>query len=318
MPSGNHTPVRKPAANPARKKRRLRGPVIRFRFSVLILIWLFSLLLCFGHYMYDRNYHPEKDVFVKKAVPSESSKTVPAENSEPVTPADSKAEPVSQAPAESQAAEESSGTVVPTKINPVPESAPQDASYLEKCAFFGDMTIHRFGEAGLLGAMNVYSSETLNLNNYDTEYITIGDGTTIRILSMANGAQCPIYLMFGTESLAAGKKADQIADKFSGLLYAIKSRAPSSNIYIMSIPPVAAAAEKAKPAVLNTEIDAYNSRLLELANQANVYYVDTNLALRSKQDGKLNAEYAEQDGIHLTAEAGRIILDYVLKHVPNA
>ena len=315
MPSGNQSPAKRPVnQNPNRKKRRRRGPVIRFRFGVLIFIWLFSLLICFGHYMYDRNFNPDKDVFVKKAPKAETSQTVP-ETSQPAAPAESKAEPVSQAPAESKAAEESSGVVIPTKINPVPESAPQAPAYLTKCAFLGDLTMHKFGEAGLLGSMNVYASEKINLNNYDTEYVIMGDGTTIRILSAMNSAKCPIYLMFGTESLATGRKADQVADKFSALVNALKSRAPATNIYILSIPPVTAAAEKLKPAVLNSEIDKYNSRLLEIANEANVYFVDTNTALRSDK-GQLDPKYAEEDGIHLNTAAGSILFDYILKHVP--
>ena len=323
MPVGNQTPVRKPAQNNSRKKRkRRRGPLIRFRFGILISIWIFSLLICFAHYMYDRNFNPDKDVFVKKTPKAETSVQTPETSKPAEEPVNSAAAPTAESKAEEQStpAEESSGVTIPGKINPVPESEPQTAEYLQLCAFLGEKTIHSFGEAGLLGTMNVYASDTLTLSNYDTEYVML-NGTTIRILSAINGAKCPIYLMFGTEQLAAGKKSDQVSDYFSALLYAVKSRAPSAEIFVLSIPPVTAAAEKPAdkktPAVLNSEIDNYNSKLLELANEANVYYVDTNTALRN-DSGRLDPQYAEEDGIHLTADAGRIVLDYILKHVPNA
>lgn len=319
MPSSGHQPqTRKPLSSTGRKKRRkLRGPVLQFRLGVLILIWILSPILCFGLYMYQRNIHPEReDIFVSRssAEPGSVSQAEPAGESS--LPEDSGAEVSAPADESSAAEDDSSQVVIQAKINPVPESAPRSSDYFNGCAFLGDVNTYRFWEAGLLQKKNVYASEALTLDNYEKEYVVLEDETTIRILSMITGAQCRIYLMFGTESLAAGKKPDQVYDSFSTLLYSVKSRAPASDIFILSLPPVTAAAEKAKNPMTNSDVDAYNSKLLELAKEANVYFVDTNTALKSAVDGKLPAQYAEQDGIHLTAEAGRLMLDYILAHVP--
>ena len=71
MPSANYKKSRKPATKSKRSKQKRkkvhRGPVMRFRLSQLILIWIMSLIFCFGAYIYNRNFHPEKDVFVKSA-----------------------------------------------------------------------------------------------------------------------------------------------------------------------------------------------------------------------------------------------------------
>ena len=322
MSADNSSPVRRTQSGNARRrgKRRRRGPAVRFRFGFLCFIWLASLIVCFGLYMYHRNVNPEKDVFISRpAEPESSSSAAPleplssaAENSKP-------ASPDSAAQQDSKPAEENSVAAVPTKINPVPDGLPvQDAAYLELCAFTGDATVNRLFEAGLIQKKNCYSSETLNLDNYRNEYIRLQDNTTIRVLSALSRAQCPIYLMFGTENLVNGRKPDQMTAHFSELLNSIIAGAPAAQVYVLSIPPVTAAAEKAKKgAVLNSDIDLFNSNLLELANQANVYFVDTNSALKNSK-GKLDPALAEQDGIHLKKEAGEIILDYILKHVPQA
>ena len=195
----------------------------------------------------------------------------------------------------------------------MPESVPQSAEYLTRCAFLGETNIFNLKQAGLLQEYNVYASETLNLSNYSKEYVML-DGTTIRILSAINSASCPIYLMFGTESLAK-QPPDQTADQFSVLLNSVIATAPEAEIFVLSIPPVTAAAEQGDKGIKNSDIDEYNSLLLEAANTANVYFVDVNTALKNN-DSKLDPAYALEDGIHLTTEAGAIMLNYVLSHVP--
>ena len=80
--------------------------------------------------------------------------------------------------------------------------------------------------------------------------------------------------------------------------------------------PVTQAAEKAEKQLLNSTIDKFNSLLLTIANDSNVYFVDTNTALKNN-DSRLDKDKAEEDGIHLNAEGERILLDYVLCHVPE-
>ena len=120
--------------------------------------------------------------------------------------------------------------------------------------------------------------------------------------------------MFGTDSLTE-KTPEEAADAFSSLLNAIKNAAPNADIFVLSVPPVTGAAETAEPALLNSSIDAYNSMLLSLANSANVYFVDSNTALKNNEN-KLDTANALEDGIHLNEGGAKKLLDYVLCHVP--
>jgi len=316
MPTRKYQPRKKPATRAKRskskKKQPRRGPVIRFKLGQLILLWILSLIICFGSYLYNRNFHPEKDVFVKSADSDTAEESSLIDDSALDTP-------VQDTPAENSAAETSAPEETPIvpdrpKINnPVPESAPQSPDYLAKCAFLGETNIYNLGQNHLLQPFCVYASETLTLTNYTKEYVML-EGTTIRILSAINSASCPIYLMFGTESLSS-QPADQTADQFSLLLSSVKAQAPETKIYVMSIPPVTDTAEKSETPLLNSVIDDYNSRLLRLAEEEDVYYIDINTALKDN-DGKLNPLYAEEDGIHLNLEGGKVLLNYVLNHIP--
>ena len=80
MPGGKKPTTKKPLPKSKRRKKQQkkhRGPLMRFRFGRLVLLWILSLIICFGTYIYNRNVHPEKDVFVRKAesdsAPDESS-----------------------------------------------------------------------------------------------------------------------------------------------------------------------------------------------------------------------------------------------------
>lgn len=315
MPGATNPKRKKPMPQSRRRKtkrkKQRRGPVMRFRLSQLILLWIMSLILCFGAYLFNRNFHPEKDVFLQKAEESsadvqEITESLPAEEEASQAAEESAAEP---APEES-----SEETPTTDKDNPVPESAPQSPDYLTKCAFLGEANIHNLGRNGLLQPYNVYASETLTLTNYLREYVML-DGTTIRIMSAINSADCPIYLMFGTESLTT-QGADETANQFDQLLNSAIATAPEAPIIVLSIPPVTAFAEvNGEHPIANSVIDDYNTRLLEIANKRDVYFVDVNTALKNNE-GKLAPEMAEEDGIHLNAQGGQALLNYVLNHVP--
>ena len=325
MPSGKRSSYRKAPLTRSKRRRASRkkvrrGPVMRFRFSRLILIWILSLILCFGAYLFNRNFHPEKDVFVKPAPGEESSvaaeEIIPEEPVEESVPEEIPAEETGEESGEETGEEsgEEAQTPQSTKENPVPEAEPRPQNYLARCAFVGETNVFNLGEDNLLQPYSVYASETLNLENYTKEYVLL-NGTTIRILSALRGAKCPIYLMFGTESLSK-QPADQTADQFSILVDSIVAAAPESIVFAMSIPPVTADAEKAaEDPIQNSVIDDYNSRLLELCKEKDIYFVDVNTALKNNE-GKLDGHLATEDGKHLSLEGGMALLNYVLSHVP--
>lgn len=292
--------------NPKKKSR----PLLRFRPGFIVFIWIFCFVACFAAYMISRNLHPElaENQPTASSVVENSVKDNNETSENPVQPEESSVAPVESTP------DESSQVVVSNKINPVPESAQQTTEYLAKAAFCGDATTYRFLTNGLLGADNVFASEALNLENYRSTYFDY-QGDKLLLLSILRAANCPIYLMFGTETLAS-ISPEQASAMFSDLVDNVKAVAPESKVFILSIPPVTASAEKLKKPILNSNIDIYNSKLLEIANTANVYFVDTNTALKNNE-GRLDTALAEDDGIHLNAEGQTKLINYILSHVPQ-
>ncbi|MBR5723715.1 MAG: hypothetical protein IKX57_08785, partial [Oscillospiraceae bacterium] len=134
MPSGRNSsyrkkPLTRSKRRKVRHKKQRRGPVMRFRFSRLILIWILSLIICFGAYLLSRNLHPDKDVFVKPAPGAEVSDSE-AENETPgqepeQTPETQESEAPAEEASEGEGAEGEEGgeseADQPTtnKINPV-------------------------------------------------------------------------------------------------------------------------------------------------------------------------------------------------------
>lgn len=305
MPQGasdNHNAQRESIKkNTASKKnrRRRRKPAVQFRLSMVVFIWLICLISCFAAYMIGQNLFPDD------STKPESSQ----QQSDSLQQDDDTAE----IPHTDSLTESSAAPSVSVKNNPVPAGTVMSADYLKKCAFLGDSNVFDMGQNALLDALNVYSSEALTLENYGNSYISV-NGSQLRLIGAVSGASCPIYLMFGTDSLADASPEDT-ADRFSVLLNAVKNAAPAADIFVLAAPPVTATAEFAETPVTNADIDAYNSMLLSIANSANVYFVDTNTALKNNES-KLDATFAAEDGIHLNKEGGRKLLDYVLCHVP--
>ena len=296
----------------AKSTKKRNRPILRFRFGFIVIIWIFCFLGCFLAYMISRNLHPELAKNNKTESSAEESSMIADEPADtPVLPSATESQADNQP---QEATEESSLVTVATKINPVPESEPQSADYLAKSAFFGDVNIYHLLTNGLLEADNVYAGETLNLENYQTEYFDY-KGTKLRMLSIMRQASCPVYLMFGTDTLAT-VSPEESASLFSDMVGKVKAAAPEATIYVLAVPPVTAAAEKLKKPILNSNIDTFNSKILEVANDANVYFVDTNTALKNN-NSRLDDSLADEDGIHLNAEGGRQLLNYVLSHVPQ-
>jgi len=279
-------PIRK-STTPIKHRRR-RRPAVVFRMSMLVFIWMICFISCFAAYMIGKNLFPEEAPKADSEVTASSRVTEESSSS-----ADSEA--------------------VRVKTNPVPKGTVMTSSYLTECAFLGDSVIYQMGKNGDLDKKNVYSADTLTLDTYKDTYVPVGS-SQVHFLSAINGAESPIYLMFGTDSLTE-KTPEEAADAFSSLLNAIKNAAPDADIFVLSVPPVTEAAETAEPALLNSSIDAYNSMLLSLANSANVYFVDSNTALKNNEN-KLDTANALEDGIHLNEGGAKKLLDYVLCHVP--
>ena len=96
----------------------------------------------------------------------------------------------------------------------------------------------------------------------------------------------------------------------------IKTKLQNSHIYIISITPVGTMKENIDTIengkVLNSEIDQFNNRLLDLADEKNVHYLNVNPELKD-ETGKLPDDVT-RDGMHFNLDTYKKFIEYILTH----
>lgn len=263
------------------------GPLIRFRFKVVFIIFIIVTVICFFIYMTGANLGDDKienNMFLSSDVSKTESvaENIPEETKE--------------------------------IINPVPLSEPLTETYFGKCAFVGDSITVGLSDYQLVPIKNVYAEIGMNIEkiNMDTIQTPFGQTTVLEGLKQAKPEN--IYIMLGSNGIAWLSVSDMIS-YYSEFVESVQQNLPDSNIYILSIPPVTAARESAEEEpILNSDIDKYNSELLKMADEKKIYYVDINTALKGN-DGKFPEENAAEDGMHFKKTTYSIMLDYILSHV---
>ena len=87
------------------------------------------------------------------------------------------------------------------------------------------------------------------------------------------------------------------------MLDELKSRLPDTLIYVQAVPPVQTKAVETRPGLEKSKVQAVNVRLAKLALEKGCSFLDLYGAM-ADENGDLNADYAESDGVHFTASSG--------------
>lgn len=265
-------------------------PVIRFRLKAAFLIAAVVFIACFVIYMAEANI---------------SSK----QQSEPGFSADSSAVLSDTTEAETMPHDENRKAL----INPVPASDPKSEAYFGKCMFVGDSISVGFSDYQFMSAKNVIAEIGMNIEKINTDPMktAYGEVTALEALKAADPEN--VYIMLGSNGIA-WLPTDTMIEYYSEFVDKVMTDMPEADIYILSIPPVTAERETAEnEPILNSDIDNYNSELLKMANEKQIYYVDINTILKNN-DGKLPSEQAQDDGMHFVKDTYSVVVDYILSH----
>lgn len=199
--------------------------------------------------------------------------------------------------------------------NPVPVSAAKDSSYLDSCAFVGDSIMEGFSAYGFLPENQVFASVGLNPYQLNTNAIQTYYGSVTALSAVLYAKPENLYIMMGMNGVAWDINNDMTSE-IGTFIDNVKNSLPAVNIYLMSVTPVSAEREaKASAAdgkILNSQIDDFNSSLLSLADEKNIYYLDINSYLKGS-NGCLPSDVTS-DGIHISKAVYEDILDYILSH----
>ncbi len=214
---------------------------------------------------------------------------------------------------------------LPTAVNHTWEEAEQ--AYIDSFVFLGESTTYHLKSRGVLSGgtqtKQVWAPEngTINLDTTiatlqivypeTKERLTIGE-------ALARKKPRRILFCFGLNGVVAKHRRgkEYFLSCYRLLLDAVRTNSEKTEIYLQSAFPVAENMDVSTYSVdvdtLNRYIDEINSWTQELASEYGATYLDTAEVLKD-QAGRLRTEYQVGDGHHLTAEAYRKMLSYIIE-----
>ena len=214
----------------------------------------------------------------------------------------------------------STGSSSPAKTTTPPSStllaktADAGDAYTQKILFLGDSRIN-----GMLYSRQISSANTFAENGLshsvalNKAIIDLGTGKLLTI-PQAVGIRKPDIMLvaFGINGVAYMGKTG-FMKSYEEFIDALLAQSPDSRLSIQSILPVSKAYAQKDPRMANDTIDWYNQQLLKLAEEKNLYYLDTAQALKGA-DNNLDPRFDKGDGLHFNAAAGEAILTYIRTH----
>ena len=197
--------------------------------------------------------------------------------------------------------------------------------YIDSFVFFGESTTYHLKSRGVLsggvGTTQVWGTKSgtaklditireLRIVYPETnELLTIGE-------AVARKKPERIFLCFGLNGAVGNIKKGEAYFRscYQILIDEIRKNSPSTEIFLASAFPVAENMEMSRYTVdldtLNSYIATINSWTSELAREYGFVYLNVAEPLTDSK-GRLCEKFQIGDGHHLTAEAYRIVLDYV-------
>lgn len=270
------------------------------------LLWTAAILICLAVCVFVLIYFSVTDGGTTASVPVPSDYT-PAEGQAP--------EGMEDQPVQSPATPEP--TQPPTILA---ETADMGQDYQDRLVFLGDSTTYGFAAYGVLPFTQIWTpaSGTLSLFNWPAEsinYYAPDSPDTPVSLSIADTARTrqPEYLVItlGLNGVAMMEEAD-FKDYYRRLITTIQEASPDTKIICQSIYPVIDA--RTPDGIKNDRINAANGWILQLAQETGTRYLNTHDYLMD-DTGSLPVQYdGGNDGIHLTPDGLRAILQYVRTH----
>ena len=196
-------------------------------------------------------------------------------------------------------------------VNPVPQSEKADGDYYKDAVFVGSTVLAGLSDYGYVESDNMLLSDSISLGNFNTVILSVNDVESVISDAAAIKKAGKLYIMIGINDLNSLSEAEPFSE-LEEFIESVKGKSGSTEIYLMSLLPVTS--DNESRIAFNSDVDMYNSLLLEFANKMNVFYLDVNTGFKGN-DGKLPASYAEINGIKLKKAGYEQLSEYILTHV---
>ena len=190
------------------------------------------------------------------------------------------------------------------------------ASFFKDSAFAGNALAQTVGMYGILENADFYAGVNVDLENV---YETTPSGSTTSISEQFKSKRFrKIFLSFGENELS-NLKSSEFKTEYQKLIEKIKDYQPDAKLYLIAIPPVTPETSDAEyNGITMNKIMEFNKRIISIAVDEELYYVDTIDALGDNKD--FLPKGVSSDGINLNKAATIDLLYYISKeaYIPDA
>ncbi len=188
-----------------------------------------------------------------------------------------------------------------------------DESYFEDALFIGDSRTVGMMEYGGFSDNTVFFAKT-SLSIYDLFYepvsLTMADGTSKTLEELlCERSFGKIYIMLGINELGRGT-TESFSEEYRSVLERIRELAPDSVLFLQAIMRVGQEKDASDPIFNNTNIQARNEALSQLADSHAIFWLDPNEVVCSPE-GYLIPDYTS-DQVHLKAQYYQLWKDYLM------
>lgn len=216
-------------------------------------------------------------------------------------------------PPETAAEEPVNGPEAPAEepFAAVPESEAVGDDYFADAAFIGDSRTQGLRLYSGLKDTNWLCSVGLTVETAYTEKFSVADGKYSAVDALGALKPAKVYIMLGLNELG-WKSADIFIEKYAGIIDAALAANPDCEVYVQSILPVSASKDAAGTWCNNKNVLSRNERLIALAEEKGVNYLD--VASAFKDENGCLPESSTPDGVHLNPGLCVSWLDYLKTH----
>lgn len=179
-----------------------------------------------------------------------------------------------------------------------------DTSYFSDDLFIGDSISTGLTAYGYLAAKNVFAQVGLNPESALSKEV---DGYTVST-KVSEIQPKHTYIMLGSNGIGF-LDGSYMVEEMKKLVAIIEEACPTTQIVIISIPPVTQVHEASNNENM-ANINSYNSMLEQLASDGGYTFVDL-CTLMKDDTGYFSSAYAEADGLHFLGTAYVAMLNYI-------
>lgn len=203
----------------------------------------------------------------------------------------------------------------------VPKTETVDISYFDDALFIGDSISKGLWVYEVLPKSNVIADQNVGINQIVAgKAVYNGKGgqkvTLYQAIEQSGITPKKLYILLGSNGIP-GFDNEYHIEYYYQLIDEIKAKYPNTIIYVQSVTPITKAASSQRKTFTTEKINNFNELVYKMAKDKDVYFLNVEDALMD-ENGRLKADYAGKDGIHMLKSGYVALLDYYKNHVVQA